>query len=76
MKKNTRSLIYVFGAASLLFAVVGGICLYLALCGQYDNDMGHFVKGSILATIVYVCMIAGAVTSVVPWIMLSKRSKY
>ena len=74
MKKDTRSIIYIFGAIALLLAFVGGICFYLALAGQYDNTMGHFDKGSVLASVAYACMIAGAAVAVVPWIMFSKRS--
>ena len=74
MKKDVKSIIYIFGAVAMLLAVVGGVCLYLALSGQYDNAMGHFTKGSILATVVYVCIIAGPVVAVAPWIMYLKRS--
>ena len=74
MKNNKRSIIYIFGAVALLLAVVGGICLYLALAGQYDNAMGHFDTGSVLAYVVYVCIIAGAAVAVVPWIIFAKKS--
>ena len=74
MKKDKKALIYIFGAVALLLAVVGGICLYLALAGQFDNEMGHFEKGSVLAAVVYICMIVGAAVGVAPWVIYSDRA--
>ncbi len=65
MNNNKKMLILISAIIALAIAAVGGILLILAVCGEYDIDVGHFAADAVYAPFAYGALGAGVVLALV-----------
>lgn len=74
MEKNDKIRIYCLLAASFAIGILGAVCLFLGIAGEYDDAMGYFNVGSVFAPVVYCVLGAGVVLGLAGAVLFRRYS--
>lgn len=73
MSQN-KTKIYCLFAVSLILMIFGALSVTIAFGSEFEADIGHFVRDTVFAPVMYGCLAGGAVCGIAAWVLFARRT--